>query len=79
MEISLNIIPHKLTWVCAKYHPGGRVVNSDIVRNIKKYADLPIKSEIGPIELASTMHFYKRLESLLEEGQTILYWSIRLV
>ena len=79
MEISLNIIPHKLTWVCAKYQPGGRVVNSDIVRNIKEYAYVPIQSEIGPIDLASTIHFCKRLEFLLEEGPTIHYCSTRLV
>lgn len=77
MEITLSIIPHKLTWMSAKFPPGGRVLNSDLVFSIQEYAYTPFQSEIGPIDLCSTIHFCKTLEKMLSEGPTVHYCSVK--
>lgn len=77
MEISLSIIPHKLTWLTAKYVPPGRVLNSDQVTNKQEFPYIPLHSENGPIDLPTTIEFCKKLESLLKEGPVIHYCSVK--
>ena len=77
MEISLSIIPHKLTWVSCKYPPIGRVINSDLVKFTQDYPYTPLYSEIGPLDLGTTIHFCKRLESMLKNGPVTHYCSIK--
>ena len=40
---------------------------------------MPLQSETGPLDLASTIHFCNRLESMINEGPTIHFSSSKSV